>query len=315
MLLDVLAGMGAMTGVIGRAGRKGAASVWSAKGASEVRLNSAGGDGPVMTRNTDYDPRFRHRAKRPLSTLTASLLTLACSVGLFTESAHAASRTTRELNAAAAAAAGRSTDQVESAVRAAVTTGQPPKQAETSREATAVSAPRRPVAPAPAAAAEIQVPSAELTARNVVEQRQIQRVAALKAQHRRWSCVPFARELTGFDISGDAWRWWDGAAGRYNRGRMPVAGSVLVLKRTRSMSRGHVAVVRRVVSAREIIVDQANWAPHGRVNEPTRVIDVSAKNDWSQTRFWHQPSGQMGTTVYPAYGFIYAPRTQVAERD
>jgi surface antigen len=149
----------------------------------------------------------------------------------------------------------------------------------------------------------------------VAEQRQIQRVAALKAQHRRWSCVPFARELTGFDITGDAWRWWDGAAGRYNRGRMPVAGSVLVLKRTGSMRRGHVAVVRRVVSAREIIVDQANWAPHGRVNEPTRVIDVSAKNDWSQTRFWHQPTGQMGTGVYPAYGFIYAPSTQVAERD
>ncbi len=50
------------------------------------------------------------------------------------------------------------------------------------------------------------------------------------------------------------------------------------------------------------------------MNEPARVIDVSAKNDWSQTRFWHQPTAQMGTSVYPTYGFIYAPNTQVAER-
>ncbi|OWJ66377.1 CHAP domain-containing protein, partial [Inquilinus limosus] len=164
------------------------------------------------------------------------------------------------------------------------------------------------------AVADVPAPRTQLTARNVTEQRQIQRVSALKAQHRRWSCVPFARELTGFQISGDAWRWWDAAAGRYNRGRMPVAGSVIVLKRYASMRRGHVAVVRRIVSSREIIVDQANWAPRGRVNEPARVIDVSAKNDWSQTRFWHQPTGQMGTTVYPTYGFIYAPNTQVAER-
>ena len=271
-----------------------------------------------MTRNTDYDLRFRNRAKRPLSTLTASLLTLACSIGLLTEPAHAASRTTRELNAAAAAAAGQPSDQVEGAVRNAVATGQASKPADTDQKIAAVPAPRRATAPVPVPApkaADLQIPRAQLTARNVTEQRQIQRVAALKAQRRSWSCVPFARELTGFEISGDAWRWWDGAAGRYNRGRSPVAGSVIVLKRTGSMRRGHVAVVRRIVSAREIIVDQANWAPHGRVNEPTRVIDVSAKNDWSQTRFWHQPTGQMGTTVYPTYGFIYAPSTQVAERD
>jgi surface antigen len=282
-----------------------------------------------MTRDTDYDFRSRHRAKRPLSILTASLLTLVCSVALLSETAHAASRTTRQLNAAAAAAAGQPSNQVEGAVRNAVATGQATNGRTASpasapeRMAVAVPAPRPARAPAAsaarapaasAAAADIAVPRTQLTARNITEQRQIQRVSTLKAQGRRWSCVPFARELTGFQISGDAWRWWDAAAGRYNRGRMPVAGSVIVLKRTGSMRRGHVAVVRRVVSSREIIVDQANWAPRGRVNEPARVIDVSAKNDWSQTRFWHQPTGQMGTSVYPTYGFIYAPNTQVAER-
>lgn len=272
-----------------------------------------------MTRDTDYDFRIQPRAKRPLSTLTASLLTLVCSVALLSETAHAASRTTRDLNAAAAAAAGQPSDQVEGAVRNAVAAGQAATEQaaspapSTERKAAAAPAPRRARTPAPAVV-DAPIPRTQLTARNVTEQRQIQRVSALKAQHRRWSCVPFARELTGFQISGDAWRWWDASAGRYNRGRMPVAGSVIVLKRTGSMRRGHVAVVRRVVSSREIIVDQANWAPRGRVNEPARVIDVSAKNDWSQTRFWHQPTGQMGTGVYPAYGFIYAPNTQVAER-
>ncbi|MFE0754112.1 CHAP domain-containing protein [Inquilinus sp. NPDC058860] len=245
-------------------------------------------------------------------------MTLVCSVALLSEAAHAASRTTRELNAAAATAAGKPSDQVEGAVRNAVTTGQAATDQaaspapRTERKTAAAPAPRmRPQAPA---VADAPIPRAQLTARNVTEQRQIQRVSTLKAQGRRWSCVPFARELTGFQITGDAWRWWDASAGRYNRGRMPVAGSVIVLKRYGSMRRGHVAVVRRVVSSREIIVDQANWAPRGRVNEPARVIDVSAKNDWSQTRFWHQPTGQMGTTVYPTYGFIYAPNTQVAER-
>lgn len=273
-----------------------------------------------MTRDNDYDLRIRpqRRAKRPLSTLTASLLTLVCSVALLSETAHAASRTTRELNAAAAAAAGQASEQVEGAVRNAVATS----QAATDRAASPAPATERKTAAAPAprvrpqapAAVDAPIPRTQLTARNITEQRQIQRVATLKTQGRRWSCVPFARELTGFQISGDAWRWWDAAAGRYNRGRMPVAGSVIVLKRTGSMRRGHVAVVRRVVSSREIIVDQANWAPRGRVNEPARVIDVSAKNDWSQTRFWHQPTRQMGTSVYPTYGFIYAPNTQVAER-
>jgi len=273
-----------------------------------------------MTRDTDYDLRIRTqtRAKRPLSVLTASLLTLVCSVALLGETAHAASRSTRDLNAAAAAAAGQPSDQVEGAVRNAAgasqaATDQTASPApSTERKTAAAPAPR--TRPQTSAAIDAPIPRTQLTARNVTEQRQIQRVSTLKAQHRRWSCVPFARELTGFEISGDAWRWWDAAAGRYNRGRMPVAGSVIVLKRYGSMRRGHVAVVRRVVSSREIIVDQANWAPRGRVNEPARVIDVSAKNDWSQTRFWHQPTGQMGTSVYPTYGFIYAPNTQVAER-
>jgi hypothetical protein len=40
-------------------------------------------------------------------------------------------------------------------------------------------------------------------------------------------CVPFARALSNISLYGDAWRWWSEAAGRYDRGHIPRAGSVL----------------------------------------------------------------------------------------
>ncbi|OWJ68801.1 hypothetical protein, partial [Inquilinus limosus] len=97
-----------------------------------------------MTRDTDYELRIQSihlRAKRPLRSLTASLLTLLCGVALLSEPAHAASRSTRELNAAAAAAAGQSSDRVEGAVRNAATNGRTVTPA-SSPVAVAVPAPR-----------------------------------------------------------------------------------------------------------------------------------------------------------------------------
>jgi surface antigen len=138
-------------------------------------------------------------------------------------------------------------------------------------------------------------------------ERRAERVRAITG--RRWSCVPFARELSGVAIRGDAWTWWGSAAGRYERGNEPAVGAVLVLRKTGRMRRGHVAVVSRIVNDREIIVDHANWgwnrATRGRANWQMRVRDVSPAGDWSQTRFWYDPGNQWGTGTYPAYGFIY----------
>ena len=75
-----------------------------------------------------------------------------------------------------------------------------------------------------------------------------------------FSCVPYARERSGLRINGDAWQWWQAAAGQYERSRRPQPGSVLVFQRTSRNPQGHVAVVSRVVSAREIRVDHANWS-------------------------------------------------------
>jgi hypothetical protein len=72
---------------------------------------------------------------------------------------------------------------------------------------------------------------------------------------------------------------------------------------------GHVAVVRRIVSPREIIIDQANWH-HGRVDHGVGVIDVSENNDWSQVKVEWTP-GYFGGP-FPITGFIYAPNSPFA---
>jgi len=40
-------------------------------------------------------------------------------------------------------------------------------------------------------------------------------------------CVPYAREVSGIQIYGDAWTWWSQAEGRYARGHAPRAGAVV----------------------------------------------------------------------------------------
>jgi surface antigen len=130
-------------------------------------------------------------------------------------------------------------------------------------------------------------------------------------------CVPFARELSGISIRGDAWTWWNAAAGHYERGGRPAKGAVLVFKKHGSMRYGHVSVVSRVVNSREVLVDHSNWAPvrtsdRGKVAQGVRVRDVSPRNDWTEVRVWHEPSQDYGVRVYPAYGFIYGKAAPAA---
>ncbi len=118
-------------------------------------------------------------------------------------------------------------------------------------------------------------------------------------------CVPFARALSGINLRGDARDWWDRATGRYERGRTPDVGAVLVFAPSSRLPRGHVAVVSRMLSRRDIYVTQANWMRH-RVTTDQLVRDESADGDWSVVRVWWPPSGQLGSTPYPVTGFIYS---------
>jgi hypothetical protein len=135
------------------------------------------------------------------------------------------------------------------------------------------------------------------------------RAADVAAPSGGWSCVPYVRARTGLPIRGDAWQWWDAAAGRYRRDQRPRSGAVLVLMRTSRMPQGHVALVTRLVSEREIRVDHANWASgaeKGREARDQPVKDVSAGNDWSLVQVWYPPVRDYGRSTWPAYGFIHA---------
>jgi surface antigen len=128
----------------------------------------------------------------------------------------------------------------------------------------------------------------------------------------RLQCVPYARAESGVDIRGDAKVWWEQAAGRYSRSKAPEAGAVIVMNGYNGANRGHVAVVRRVVSTRKIVVDHANWLNQGEVTVDVPVKDVSTKGDWSAVRVWHVPGGHWGKRIYTAKGFIAPNPTRQA---
>jgi hypothetical protein len=124
----------------------------------------------------------------------------------------------------------------------------------------------------------------------------------------RLQCVPYARDNSGIGIWGDAYTWWDQAAGRFGRASTPEVGSVMVMKSYGNAQRGHVAVVRKVVSDREIVVDHANWLNGGEISLDNPVMDVSEDNDWSEVRVWFAPEGHYGGRVYKVQGFILGPQ-------
>lgn len=122
------------------------------------------------------------------------------------------------------------------------------------------------------------------------------------------SCVPYARQVSDVQISGDAYTWWNSAPPRYARGQTPVPGSVLVLDRSRKMRSGHVATVARVVDARHITVNHSNWGNNsGRrrvIYHDMPVEDISPANNWTSVKFWNYEVNAYGFP-YAAKGFIY----------
>jgi surface antigen len=130
-------------------------------------------------------------------------------------------------------------------------------------------------------------------------------VAASPVAAAALQCVPFARSLSGIAIYGNAKTWWGQAAGVYTRGQRPRAGAVLAFAGSRAMPLGHVAVVSRVLNAREVLLDHANWSYRGGIERGVLAVDVSSAGDWSAVRVWHSPTRSLGLRVNPAYGFIY----------
>ncbi len=131
-------------------------------------------------------------------------------------------------------------------------------------------------------------------------------MTAVPASAKYLQCVPFAREVSGIDIRGNANTWWGQAAGRYDRGNTPAIGAVMAFKATARMRVGHVAMVSRIVNDREVLLTHANWSRRGGIERDVRAIDVSPAGDWTQVKVWFGPLGGLGTSAYPTNGFIYA---------
>ena len=117
-------------------------------------------------------------------------------------------------------------------------------------------------------------------------------------------CVPFARDHSHVALYGDAYTWWDQAAGRFARGASPKPGAVMVLNNYAGPGRAHLAVVREIVDARDIRIDHANWLDDGAIYLNNPVRDVSPDNDWSQVRVYNVKTEAWGGRIYTVQGFI-----------
>ena len=126
-------------------------------------------------------------------------------------------------------------------------------------------------------------------------------------------CVPYARQVSGIRIFGDAHTWWGQAEGRYAKGNLPRVGAVMAFKPHGNMRLGHVAAVSRIVDSRTVLLKHANWSPingrRGQIEDNVRAIDVSPGNDWSEVRVWFAPIQGLGSTHWPVQGFIYGTKT------
>ena len=122
-------------------------------------------------------------------------------------------------------------------------------------------------------------------------------------------CVPYARQVSGIAIYGDAHTWWGQAEGRYARGNRPRVGAVMSFKPYGNSRLGHVAAVSRIIDPRTVLIRHANWSPingrRGQIEDDVLAVDVSEANDWSEVRVWFAPIQGLGTTRWPLNGFIY----------
>ena len=121
-----------------------------------------------------------------------------------------------------------------------------------------------------------------------------------------WQCVTFVRLASGIEIYGDAWTWWRQGTQQFRTGTRPETGAVLVFQPHGRMTRGHVAMVSEVLTDRVIRVTHANWGgSRGKIEENVTVVDVSDAGDWSAVKVWYAPINDLGSSVYPIYGFVY----------
>ena len=137
-------------------------------------------------------------------------------------------------------------------------------------------------------------------------------IARITNSRARLQCVPFARRESGVEIYGNANTWWRQAVGRYETTETPSESAVMVLHGYNTNARGHVAVVKEMVSPRLMIVDHANWLNGGEITRDVPVMDVSEAGDWSEVRVWNVRGRHWGGRTYRVQGFILNMLTETA---
>jgi surface antigen len=154
----------------------------------------------------------------------------------------------------------------------------------------------------------VALPALEAAASSAQRQTARQTATSARAVNPGLQCVPFARQLSGIDITGNAHTWWRQAEGRFARGQTPERGAVLVFRSSGGMRLGHVSVVSEVLGPRHILVDHANWPgpgfPKGRVARGVSMIDVSPNNTWTTVRVEIHGDRDGFGRHYPTFGFV-----------
>jgi len=127
-------------------------------------------------------------------------------------------------------------------------------------------------------------------------------------------CVPYARNVTGIRIYGDAHTWWGQAAGKYPRDREPRVGAVMAFRPHGNSRLGHVAAVSRIVDERTVLLRHTNWSSTGQIENDLRAVDVSPANDWSEVRLRYGPAKRLGAGRWRLYGLIYRDGASASDK-
>lgn len=193
---------------------------------------------------------------------------------------------------------------VPAASRAATTTNRPQDGQQARKKATATPASAGQAAARQSSARQAAARPGEATSR---QQARASGRQAAQAPRSRIQCVQYVVANSAFRVRGNARDWWRNSAAIHARSNMPEPGSVLSFRSVKTMPLGHVALVTRVVSEREILVDHANWT-RGAISRSHSVIDVSPRNDWTAVRLAVKPGAGASTygSIYPTDGFIHA---------
>lgn len=139
-------------------------------------------------------------------------------------------------------------------------------------------------------------------------------VFALTASALAWAaqyyqCTEYVADQYGIMHYGNAKTWYDDSRflnTGYTQYSSPAVGAIIVFDGWSKNTRGHVGIVREIVSSTEIKIDHANW--HNDEVLLTGVGVKQASGSWSSVKVKYSPGDEnYGASSYAVRGFLYPP--------